>query len=172
MSEKTSGPAFNTQPAGLEKNLAEFYTKTVTFNLPENVRKWLADNVWWLTLVGGVLSLLGAVSAWNAAHFADSYLSMARSVGVQVQNNLGIMFYLAIGVMVAEGVLYLLAFQKLQKHQKAGWNLLFYVSLLSLVLAVLYLFVPGYGAGSLVGTIIGTFIGWFLLFQVRKYFVK
>ena len=74
--------------------------------------------------------------------------------------------------MVAQAVLLLMAYQKLKVHQKAGWNLIFYSSLVSLVTGALYLLTPYYGATSLVGVLIGVVIGWWLLFQIRGKFNK
>lgn len=169
MSEHQNSSPFNTQPAGLEKALADFYSKTVTFNLPDSWRKWLADNVWWLAILGGVLSLLGAFYSWKAANYTSGYLI---NLGVQVEAfRPGPIIYLVLAAMVLEGVLLLMAYNNLKLHKKAGWNIMFYVSLISIVISVLYVFTPGYGISTLIGGAIDAFIGWFLLFQVRRYFV-
>lgn len=173
---KEHGPAYNTQPAGVEKALVNFYSKTIQLNLPKGGQKWLADNAWWLVLLGGVLSLLGAWNFWQLGHAANQYIELAnqiaRSYGAATTNDLGFTWYLALAAMVAQGVLMLLAFNPLKQHKKAGWNLVFYSTFITVVMGVLYVLTPGYGVASLLGTAIGLLIGWFFLFQVRSHFTK
>jgi len=168
---KTQGPAYNTQPAGLEKSLHDFYTKTINLNLPVGGQKWLADNSWWLALVGGLLSLWSAWSFWSIAHYASQWLHWAGAV-TGTSTNLAVTWYIALIAILVQAVLLLLAVQQLKAHKKSGWNLLFYTSYVSVITGVIDLFVPGYGFGSLIGMIIGALIGWFFLFQIRRYFVK
>ena len=98
---------------------------------------------------------------------------LVRQYGTSTSSmNFGLTFYLALAAMVAQAVLLLMAYQKLKVHQKAGWNLIFYSSLVSLVTGALYLLTPYYGATSLVGVLIGVVIGWWLLFQIRGKFNK
>lgn len=173
MSEHTKS-SYNTQPAGLEKWLDETYKK-LPVQLPEGARKWLADNAWWLTLLGGILALWGAWGFWQTGHYVSDLARWADQLsratgGTGTSTDLGVMWYLALASLVVEGVLYLMAFSSLKEHKKSGWNLLFYASLVGVVMGVLQAFVPGYGMGSLVGVVIGVVIGWFVLFQVRSKF--
>lgn len=172
MSEKTSASNTKSNLMGLEKTLDEIVNKKQPLQLPANARKWLAENVWWLSLIGGILTLYGAFSVWRLSQVANPYLEVARMYGGSAVTDLGAMWYVALAVMVAEGVMLLLAVSKLKTQSKSGWNLLFYTTLLSLVLGVVYLLVPQYGVSSLFGTLVGTAIGWFFLFQVRSHFVK
>jgi hypothetical protein len=74
--------------------------------------------------------------------------------------------------MVVSAVLLLGAVSPLKNRRKQGWNLVFYSTLVSLALGIFYLFVDGYGFGSLVGYLIGALIGWYFLFQTRSQFNK
>ncbi len=168
---KKHDPAYNTVPAGAEKSLHDFYTKTITLNLPTGGQKWLAENAWWLSLVGGILSLWGAWSFWSVAHYASQWIRWANEVA-GTTTNLGVAWYITLVAMIVQAVLLLVAVQQLKTHKKSGWNLLLYTSYVSVITGVLDLFVPGYGFSGLVGMVIGALIGWFFLFQVRGYFVK
>ncbi|MBP7760564.1 hypothetical protein KA093_02110 [Candidatus Saccharibacteria bacterium] len=166
---------YNTQPAGLEKWADGVFGDKGSLKMPEGGRTWIANNVWWLALVGGVLSLL---SAWNA-YQATRYVSQlgafvdefARQYGTTtLSDSFGFTYYAAVVAMAVQGVLMLMAFQKLKVHQKAGWNLLFYSSLISLVMGILYVFTPYYGVASMIGVAIGVSIGWWIIFQIRNKF--
>ena len=163
--------AYDSKSAGLEKWLDETYKK-LPVQLPDGARKWIADNAWWLTLIGGVLSLWGAWGFWQTAHYVSQLNDWARAAGVSTAPNLSVMWYVVLVTMLVEAVLYLMVVSKLKAHQKGGWNLIFYASLVSVVMGLVYLFVPSYGFGSLVGVALGAIIGWFFLFQVRSKFVK
>ena len=155
------------QTGGFEKWLDDTYKK-LPVQLPEGGKKWLADNSWWLVLIGGILTLWGTWAFWQAGQYVSS---LARIVGVDTSPDLGVMWYVALVAMLVQGILYLVAVPMLKNHQKSGWNLVFYASLVSVAMGVVYLFVPGY-AGSIVGVVLGAVIGWFFLFQVRSKFVK
>ena len=166
MSEHVNTPHKN-QTNGLEKWLDDAYKK-FPLQLPEGARKWLTDNAWWLVLIGGVLMLWGTWAFWQAGHYVSD---LARSVGVDTSQDLGFMWYIALLAMLLQAVLYLIAVPKLKNHQKSGWNLVFYASLVSVVMGLIYIFVPNY-AGNIVGVILGAAISWFFLFQVRSKFAK
>ena len=179
MSEKSqsSTSKMDTNLAGLERWLDETVNKKQPLQLPANVRSWIADNVWWMSLIGGVLSLWAAWSFWQVGHYlsgVSTYLNeLARVSGSNAYaNDLGVMWYVALVGLVIEGVLLLAAVQMLKAGRKMGWNLLFYTTLVNLAIGVVYLFVPSYGFGSLVGALLGAAVGWFFLFQIRSHFVK
>lgn len=163
--------------SGLEKWVDEVVNKKQPLQMPMNARKWIGDNSWWIVLIVGILSLWSAWGFWQAGHYIDGLNRWANEVskmygGSTYATELGPMWYIALIGLALEGVLMLFAVSKLKNHQKSGWNLVFYSTLVSLVIGVVYLFVPAYGFGSLIGTLIGTAISWFFLFQVRSQFTK
>lgn len=177
MSQKTEAKAvaYDTQPAGLEKWVDETFNKKAPFKFPENFRTWLADNAWWLVLIGAILTLWSVWGAWQAAMYTSEIVNwaneMSRAYGGPVTTpQLGLFWYLAVAGLVIQCVMYFMASSKLREHKKSGWNLLFYASLVSLVVGLLYLFSSYFGAGSFIGTLIGTAIGWYVLFQIRDKF--
>lgn len=161
---------YNTQPAGLEKKLDELYSKGPV-HLPKGGQKWLADNAWWIVLVGAVLSLLSILTSWQAiASFSALSNSLAGSYGYYALGyNAGYWWVMLIATVI-ETVLLFMAFQKLKEHKKDGWNLLFYVSLVSIVSVILAGLVSGTLVSMVLGAALGALISWFFLFEIRKYF--
>lgn len=179
MSEKSDAKSVNrnTRTAGLETWLDEMVNKKQPLQLPTGARQWIADNAWWITLIGGILTLLGAWNFWQLGQALDGVNRWANEVArvygsTTYAAELGPMWYLALVGLAVEGVLLLLAVPKLKDHKKSGWDLLFYTSLVSLAIGVVYLLVPGYGVGGLVGALLGAAISWFFLFQVRSRFTR
>lgn len=178
MSEKTAKKTdLGAHTAGLEKWLDEAVNKKQPLQLPTNVRKWIAENAWWITLIGGIASLWSVWGFWQAGQYINGLGrwadELAKTYGsTTYATELGPLWYLALAGLFVQAVVMLLAVSKLKDHKKAGWNLIFYVSLINIVIGIVYLLVPSYGAGSLIGTAVGTAISWFFLFQVRSYFTK
>lgn len=162
---------YNTQPAGLEKSIDGMYKKWP--QLPEGFKKWLADNVWWLALIGAVLSVLSVLSSWNYAMNVGRVSDIAGSYGVDLYYGYSATYWwIMLAASAVEAVLLFMAFQKLKLHQKDGWNLLFYTSLVSVVSVVVAGFVAGSVVGTLIGAAIGALIGWYFLFAIRSKFTK
>ncbi len=162
---------YNTQPAGLEKKLDEMYKKWP--QLPEGFKKWLANNVWWLALIGAILSALSVLSAWNYATKVSQVSDVARSYGVDLYyGESSTYWWLMMAASAVEAVLLFMAFQKLKEHKKEGWNLLFYTSLVSIGALVVVAFFSASVVGTLIGAAIGALISWFFLFSIRSKFTK
>lgn len=143
--------------------------------LSKDAKKSLAQ-IWpWLALVGGIIQLW---SAWQLYRWADSWSkvadwanSWARSLGVDTHTSgLTVWVWVSIAVLAVSAVLLLLAFPKLQKQQKSGWDLAFAAGLINLAYGILTLFIDGRGIGNLIGALIASGIGFYLLFQVREHF--
>ncbi|MGB3023833.1 MAG: hypothetical protein WBB39_03445 [Candidatus Saccharimonadales bacterium] len=166
--------AYNTQPAGLEKWMDTTFNKQSPVQLPAGVKKWFGNNLWWLAIVGGVLSLLGALSVWNAANMANTVLDAYGDLATPYRQQIGSAVYVSMATSVVGAALLLLAQGKLKEHRKEGWNLLFYNFLLSLVLSVVSVVMSGSYAlvGGIVGLAIGFVIGGWLLFQFRSQFSR
>ncbi len=161
--------------AGLEKSLEGVF-KDVP-HIPESGRKTLAD-IWpWLALIGGILQLLAAWGLWRLASYTSALYDYANSLSVAFTGKAvgptstdKMVIYLGVAVLAVEAVILLLAFPKLQKKQKAGWDLLFLGAVINVVYGVVQIFTYNRGIGSFVGSLIGSAIGFYLLFEVRSKF--
>lgn len=78
--------------------------------------------------------------------------------------------YIGVIMLAIDAVILLLAFPKLQKRQKSGWDLLFLGALINLAYGVVQMFTYQRGVGSFIGSLIGSAIAFYLLFQVREKF--
>ena len=170
--------AYDTQPAGFEKKLDELFHKKAPFQLPVGLTKWLADNSWWLVLVGAALSVLGILSTYGtmsrldqAGVYLDSYAYMGMSESFNQSKN---MLYVSMVSSAISAVLLFMASPKLKAHQKSGWNLMYYNFLLNAAFSLVgsLLFTPSTFVFSLIGFAIGFTIGAYILFQLRSYFAK
>lgn len=148
MAEKSSSLNENQVISSLE----DFYKKAP--HLPANIREVLVKIVPWIAVIFGVLTVLGGLALVGV-----SPVAMFGGVGNSV-------FALVSGVIaIVSGVLMVIAFPKLQKHQYAGWRLLFWVEVLNIVSSLLALSVS-----AVIGAIIGALIGFYLLFEIRSYY--
>lgn len=142
----------NASLSNLETTLNEYFVKKAPFQLPVGVKEFIVSFGPWITLVMLVLSLplilaaigLGAILAPFAV------LGGANAAAFTV----GTVFSLATLVLEA------MALPGLFKRKKAGWNLLFYASLVSVAGALVAL--------DLVGAVLSAVIGWYFIFQVRS----
>ncbi len=145
--------------------------------LPNSSKEALAK-VWpWLALIGGVIQLFAALALWRLADWAERVTDVANSLSVYYTGYTAgptgfekTVIYVGVVVLLVDAVLLLMAFPKLQKRLKSGWDLLFLASLLNLVYAVLQIFTFQRGFGSFIGGLVGSAIGFYLLFQVKEKF--
>lgn len=142
--------------------------------LPESSKKSLVGAWPWIALIFGVLQLLAAWGLWSLVRYAErinevgSTLSLyytGQAAGLSSMDKTVI--YLAIAVLVIDGVILLMAYPELKKKTSKGWDLLFLGSVINAVYAVVSLFIDDRGVGSFIFSVLGSAIGFYLLFQVR-----
>lgn len=145
--------------------------------LPESTKEALAKFWPWLALVGGVLQLFAALALWRLANWADRVTDVSNALSVYYTSYVAgpssfdkTIIYLGVVVLLVEAVLLLMAFPKLQKRERAGWNLLFLGAWINVGYGVLQIFTFDRGFGSFVGSLIGSAVGFYLLFQIREKF--
>ena len=154
------------QLAGLEDGLNTFFKGLP--HLPKEWRHWLADNVWWLVLIGVVLGAFGILG------LVPVVLGISIFTGIVAGPAAGALVIITgivnMAVLVVSVVLEAMAVTPLKAKQKRGWDLLFLVSLIAFAGSVLNAIITG-NIGHILGLLVGTLIGLYLLFEVRMYFV-
>lgn len=147
-------------------------------HLPEVVRKWLGTNVWWIVLVGVILSGIALLSslitiigvASLIGTVGVSYYAVATFTTWSIVTGL---VSLAFGIV--QVLLLIAAISPLKAKQKKGWVLLFaswLVGVLAMVVsAVLTLNPIGIVFGLLFGAI-GVAISGYFLFEIHGQFAQ
>jgi hypothetical protein len=145
--------------------------------LSDKAKDTLASWWPWIALVFGVIQLLAAWALWRLASVTNALTDYANQVSRALTGkSAGIssydktMIYIGVILIAVDAVILLMAFPKLQKRLKAGWDLLFLGALVNLAYAVFSIFINGRGFGSFIGSLIGSAIGFWLLYQVKDRF--
>lgn len=154
----------------LEVKVASWYKGAP--HLPEQGQKWLATNIWWITLVGVILGSLGILSILAATFFAGAALSVYGGVAGAAVGGLVLVAALVVVVFMAVTVvLSAMAIMPLKTMQKKGWKLLFIVALVQVIEhAVSFLF--NWSLFGLVWNLLFTAVGAYFLFEIRDFYGK
>ncbi|HJQ08675.1 MAG TPA: hypothetical protein VJ836_04315 [Candidatus Saccharimonadales bacterium] len=164
--------------AKLETQLDVWLNKKAPVSLPPNARKGLADVMWIIVLIFGVLQLWAAYGLWQIAQRTEQSIDFSNSLSYGYTDyaattaGLGFLFYLSLGVLIVDAVLLLVAAAGLKARQKTGWNLLFYSLLLNVLYGVVRAFSDLGGLGVLIIVLIESVIAGWLIFQIREHFVS
>jgi len=145
-------------------------------HLPAAGQKWLGDNVWWIALIGAILSGIAALVTLGAFFTAISLLSAVSSIYYVSSTYTSIAVLtsaVSLVFLIINGLLLAFAVKPLQLKQKKGWVLLFMtllVEALSVVLnAVLSFSVVGFIIRILFGAI-GIAIAAYFIFEIHGQF--
>ena len=139
-------------------------------HLPKDGQRWLAENAWWLALVGVILGSFGIVSVLLGVLLAGTLLAgVGGPIGAAIG---GIAFFavlLSLAFAIVDMVITAMAISPLKAMRRRGWSLLFLVALINVLsLAVSFLFQPN--LFSLVWGLLFAAAGGYFLFEVRDYF--
>ena len=156
----------------LEKSLGELFKDLPP--LPKNAKETLAG-VWpWLALIFGVLQLAAAWSLWRLfdrvqpyADLVNTYSQYYGGATVGYSSFEKTMIYVAIAMLVVQGLIMLMAFSPLKDRLKRGWDLIFLSLLLSVAYAVVTIFLDGRGVGSFIFSLLMTAVGLYFMFQLK-----
>lgn len=153
--------------AKLEKRVAE-WLKDVP-HLPVTGQKWLAQNIWWIAIIGLVLSSIQLLAEivrllnWMSVmgSYVASYYVTAGITSWAIVTSLISLAFLAVNI-----ILLAMAINPLRARVKKGWVLLFatwLVSILAVVVtSIISLSVVGVVIGLLFGLIFLAVVGYFL----------
>jgi hypothetical protein len=146
-------------------------------HLPLSAQKWLGDNVWWIALIGAILSGIAVLVTLAALFAAISivgtvadtyYVAGSLYPGLQIANAA-----VSLAFLVLNGLLLAVAVKPLQSKLKKGWVLLFTALLLEaisvIVHAVLTFSVGGFIIDILFGAI-GLAIGAYFIAEIHGQF--
>lgn len=159
----------------LEKSLGEQYAKAP--HLPKNITHWIADNIWWLVIIGVVLSALSILALLPLLLFSFGlttatqlslapYSNAAYSTGV---NAAWLTSLVSLAGIVVTTVLEAMAISPLKHKLKKGWTLLFIVALFNLGFGIVSAILT-VNLGSIFFTILGSAIWGYVLFEIYGYF--
>lgn len=156
----------------LEDSLAKVYQGLP--HLPKGGRDWLAQNVWWIAIVGIVISALAALGAISAMFFASAIItgvtvaygstSVATAGGTAMLTG-----WLSLALFAVEIILLAKAVTPLKNHRKQGWTLLFLLQIVALAYSIVVAVVQ-YNIPGLLMSVIFAGIGAYFLFEIRSYF--
>jgi len=152
----------------LEQTVASWYKGLP--HLPENGRKWLATNVWWLVLIGVILSALSVITLLFGTLLAGAlFAGVAGAAGAAVGGLLilGVLVTLAMSVVMV--VLGGMAISPLKAMQKKGWTLLFVLFLLE-VAATVASGLLSYNFLGLIWGLLWVAVGGYFLFEIHDYY--
>ena len=153
-----------------EKTAASWY-KNVP-HLPKEFTKWLADNLWWLVIIGVVITVLGLFALVPIALIALGLSSgIAVTYGIY-DTNLGVAWIgivISLASLVVVTVLEAMAINPLKLKAKMGWTLLFIVALVNLAFSIL----SNIATINLIGIVFALLwaaVHGYFLFEIRSYF--
>lgn len=156
----------------LENKLAELYKGAPA--LSKETKDSIVQFWPYIMAIIAVLQLWAAWTLWRlvdrteaAADYVNSFLTAYGSSTVGLSSGEKLVIYLGIILLIVEAVLMLMAYSPLQRRERRGWDLIFLVSMIQVLYAVVSLFVYGNGVGSLLLNLFGVAIGFYFLFQIR-----
>lgn len=160
----------------VEATMDEYLVKKAPFQIPSSGRKAIVEWAPWISLIVGVLSLIAALSLWQAGHKANQVIDATndflRAYGgdtVSSVPELSVFFYVAIVALVAQAALMIYAFPGLKVKSKAkGWTILLLSSLINLVYGVFVAFTDYGSFSNLFFSLIGSLVGLYILAQIRS----
>ncbi len=143
-------------------------------HLPTGGRRWLAENVWWLALIGAIMSAISFLVILNTIRYLTDPVSYFGYTLTPSYTGWAIFTSIvSLVFVVVTGVILALAVKPLRAVDKKGWTLLFTVSLIEAInvvlSAILSLSVFGFIVDIIFGAI-GVAIGLYILFEIRDNF--
>ena len=146
--------------------------------IPAKWTKMIAENLWWITGISIVLSVIAIFMSISAINTAVVFLGRASSFLDYYSNSFYDSWWVAAAVvsmvmLIVNVVLMGKAFNPLKAMQKKGWDLLFIMFLIMVVARVIGLVLSFSVDNLLVGLVmalVGIAVGVYVLFEIRSNF--
>jgi hypothetical protein len=124
--------------------------------LPASAKEVLVTITPWVALIFGVLGIFAGLAGIGLLTAFSGLIALGSGVQSAAGSIVGAVLTLV------SSVLMVMAFPKLNKHMYAGWMLLFWSEVVSVVSSLVAL--------NIIGAIIGGLISFYILFQIRSYY--
>jgi hypothetical protein len=146
-------------------------------HLPTNGRKWLAENFWWLVLIGVILMGMSAIAMLNVLSLFGNSMNYMMSWYAPAALTGWVYFvtFVSLIFLVIQIVLMSMAINPLKMMKKHGWDLMFLVLLVSTASMIVNFFINYNSLNPITSLLVGVIafvIDAYLLFEVRSYFIK
>ncbi len=152
----------------IEQKLAGWYAKAP--HLPKSGQNWLADNIWWITLIGVILGGISCLGILVLATISTTALGVFMGpLGFALGATVTTLLFLSSAIGIVMLIIAASAVNELKAHRRRGWQLLFVIALIDAVLLVLA-FVFSLHLDRLIQGAFGLAIGLYFLFEIRSYF--
>jgi hypothetical protein len=125
-------------------------------HLPENWKNVIVKIVPWLSLIFGILSIIGLLGAGFFGILLSPIIALSRGF-------LSIILFVSILLSLITSIFSILAFKPLQQMKKIGWDYSFYAFVISAISALLGMITPSNSIASIVGILISAYV----IFEVR-----
>ncbi|HXH26637.1 MAG TPA: hypothetical protein VNG90_01965 [Candidatus Acidoferrum sp.] len=159
----------------LEEQLNDVFTKKISYQIPDHARSTIVKFMPWLTLAGGILSLLGAGAAYTAItvvnRMMDGYLNMAYPYNYAPMTSASPLLWVVLLILLGEAILFFAAFPALRDHKRKGWLILYWVNLVYVLYALVHL-IAAYDFANFIFSLLGSAVGLYILFQIRSYYTE
>lgn len=128
----------------------------------------------WIALISGVLQIYASFGLWRLAHPSQTYGAYYESIygkGAQVVSG-GDKFFIYLGflLLLVNGVILLLSYQKLAKKLRSGWDLLYLGALVNAGYALISLFITDRGFFHFLFSALASVVIFWLLYQVKNHY--
>jgi hypothetical protein len=141
-------------------------------HLPTSAQTWLASNIWWMALVGGIVSVIVALFAVMGLIATLPFMSFGIFFGAHGAWWL-ITTLISLAFTVVAAVLLLQASGPLRRMAKKGWVLLFVLLLVNIISTAVVAVVSDSVYALLSNLLVGVIflaIAAYLLYEIRGYF--
>lgn len=143
--------------ADFENTLEEYMVNKAPFSIPEDIKKLIVDYGPYVLILKIILQIPSVLSIFGLTLFFSPFSPVGP-----YRFYLGFNYTLAMIILGVILVIESLAVPSLLRKEEKGWRLVFYSSLLGLLVSFFY--------GGVFGGLIAALIFWYVLFQIKDYY--